>query len=134
MAEPGVNLAVQGLMVFASIVAPLPMALAQCGAGDCSKAGIAMAMLPEIGALKAGGTVLKLGAAAGKGAEIIQKTGGVAQAVEDFAALGGTEAINGGVRVRTLADGTRAVLYTSSRKEISIAIQQADRTVSKVRY
>ena len=45
-------------------------------------------MLPEIGALKAGGTVLKLGAAAGKGAEIIQKAGGAAQAAKDFAALG----------------------------------------------
>jgi hypothetical protein len=122
-------------MVFGSIFAPVPMALAQCGAGDCSKTGLAMAMLPEIAALKAGGTVLKLGAAAGKGAEIIQKTGGLAQAAKDFAALGGTEAINGGVRIRTLADGTRAVLYTSSStKEISIQIQQAGRTVSKVRY
>jgi hypothetical protein len=81
LAEPGVNLAGQGLMVFGSIVAPLPMALAQCGAGNCSATGVAMAMLPEISALKAGGTILKLGAASGKGAEIIQKAGGAVQAL-----------------------------------------------------
>ena len=89
-------------------------------------------MLPEIAALKAGGTVLKLGAAAGKGAEIIQKAGGAAQAAKDFAALGGTEVISGGVRIRTLSDGTRAVLYTAtSTGEALIAIQEAGRTASK---
>jgi hypothetical protein len=94
-----------------------------------------MAMLPEIAALKAGGTLLKIGAVTGKGAEIIQKAGGAAQAAKDFAALGGTEVINGGVRIRTLSDGTRAVLYTAtSTGEASIAIQEAGRTVSKIRY
>jgi hypothetical protein len=112
------------------------MALAQCGAGDCSKSGIAMAMLPEIGALRQGGTVLKLAAASGKkGAEIIQKTGGAVQALKEFAALGGTETINGGVRIRQLSDGTRAVLYTSSSGgEATIAIQRAGQTVTKIRY
>jgi hypothetical protein len=122
-------------MVFGSIVAPLPMALAQCGAGNCSATGVAMAMLPEISALKAGGTILKLGAASGKGAEIIQKAGGAAQAAKDFAALGGKEVINGGVRIRILSDGTKAVLYTATNsREASIAIQEGGRTVSKIRY
>ena len=61
--------------------------------------------------------------------------GGLAQAAKDFAALGGTEVIKGAVRTRTLADGTKAILYTaSSTREASIAIQQGGRTVSKVRY
>ena len=136
MAEPGVNLAGQGLMVFGSLVAPVPMAIAQYAAGNGSKADIAMAMLPELGALYKGGTILKLAAASGKkGAEIIQKSGGAAQALQEFAALGGREVINGGVRVRTLSDGTRAVLYTaSSTGEATIAIQQGGKTVSKFRY
>ena len=137
LAEPGVNLAGQGLMLFGSMIAPLPMALAQCGAGgDCSKTGMAMAILPEIGALKQGGTVVKLAAASGKkGAEIIRKVGGAAQALKEFEALGGTETINGGVRIRQLSDGTRAILYTSSSGgEATIAIQQAGQTVTKIRY
>jgi RHS repeat-associated protein len=135
LAAPGVNLVGQGLVTMAAIAAPLPTALVVCAAGNCNKGDIAMAMLPEIGALKAGGTLLKLGVASGKGAEIIQKAGGAAQAAKDFAALGGTEVINGGVRIRTLSDGTRAALYTAtSTGEASIAIQEAGRTVSKIRY
>jgi hypothetical protein len=110
---------------------------AECGAGapSCTKGEIAMAMLPEIGALKAGGTLMKLGAATGKGAEIIQKAGGAVQAAKDFAAPGGTEVIKGGVRIRTLSDGTKATLYTAtSTREASIAIQEGGRTVSKFRY
>ncbi len=61
MAELGVNLAGQGLMLFGSIVAPLPMAIAQYGAGNGSKAEIAMAMLPlPRGALKVLGTLAPL--------------------------------------------------------------------------
>lgn len=60
MAEPAVNRAGQGLIVFGSFAAPLPMAIAQCGAGDCSKSGIAMAMIPGGGGLKLGGKLLKI--------------------------------------------------------------------------
>ena len=137
LAEPGVNLAAEGLRLFGYVVAAPVMAAAECAAGapSCTKANIVMAMLPEIAALKAGGTLLKLGVATGRGAEILQKAGGAAQAAKDFAALGGTEVINGGVRIRTLSDGTRAVLYTAtSTGEASIAIQEAGRTVSKIRY
>ena len=51
MAAPGVDLAAAGLMTFGAIVAPIPMALAQCGAlgGECSAAGTAMAMVPLTG-------------------------------------------------------------------------------------
>lgn len=94
-----------------------------------------MALLPELAALKAGGTILKIGAATGKGAEIIQKAGGVAQAAKDFDALSGAESVNGAVRVKTFSDGSRAVLYTSSSTgQASIAIQEAGRTVTKIRY
>ena len=136
LAEPGVNLAGQGLMLFGSIVAPLPMAVAQCGAGNCSKTNVAMAMLPELSALYEGSILIQAAAASGKkGAEILLKAGGAAQAVKDFEALGGAETINGAVRVRTLSDGTRAVLYTStSTGESAIAIQQAGKTVTRVKY
>jgi hypothetical protein len=123
-------------MLFGSIVAPLPMAVAQCGAGNCSKTNVAMAMLPELSALYEGSILIQAAAASGKkGAEILLKAGGAAQAVKDFEALGGAETINGAVRVRTLSDGTRAVLYTStSTGESAIAIQQAGKTVTRVKY
>lgn len=53
MAEPGVNLAGQGLMVFGSLVAPVPMAIAQCAAGNCDKSGVSMAVIPELGGVLA---------------------------------------------------------------------------------
>jgi RHS repeat-associated protein len=137
MAAPGVNLATQGLRMFGYAVAAPVMAAAECAAGapSCTTGNVAMALLPELGALKAGGTILKVGAAAGKGAEIIQKAGGVAQAVKDFDALSGAESVNGAVRVKTFSDGSRAVLYTSSSTgQASIAIQEAGRTATKIRY
>jgi RHS repeat-associated protein len=54
LAEPGVNLAGQGLMLFASIGAPLPTALANCVAGNCDGADVAMAMIPGSGGGKTG--------------------------------------------------------------------------------
>ena len=136
MAEPGVNLAGQGLMLFGSFVAPLPMALAQYAAGGGSNTDVAMAMLPEISGLYEGGQILKAAAAAGKkGAEIVRKAGGVTQAMRDFEALGGSETIKGATRIRTLSDGTKAILYTSSSgAEPTIQIQHATGTVSKFRY
>lgn len=88
-----------------------------------------------MGALKAGGMLLKAGAAAGKGAEIIQKAGGIAQAAKDFEALSGAESVNGAVRVKTFSDGSRAVLYQSTSGPVSIGIQDAaGRTLTKIRY
>lgn len=54
LAEPGVNLADQGLMTFGSIAAPLPMALATCAAGECDATDMAMAMIPGSGGGKTG--------------------------------------------------------------------------------
>ena len=74
-----------------------------------------MAVLPEIAALKASGTLIKAVVLTGKkGAEIINMAGGAAQAVKDFEALSGAKSINGAVRVKNLADGSRAVLYTAT--------------------
>jgi hypothetical protein len=137
MAAPGVNLAAQGLRIFGYVVAAPAMVAADCLAGspDCTKGNVAMAVLPELGALKAGGTLLKAGAATGKAAEIIQKAGGLAQATKDFEALSGAESVNGAVRVKTFSDGSRAVLYESTSGPVSIGIQDAaGRTVTKIRY
>ncbi len=134
---PVINATAQGLRMFGYAVAAPAMVAADCLAGspDCTKGNVAMAVLPELGALKAGGTLLKAGAAAGKGAEIIQKAGGIAQATKDFEALSGAESINGAVRVKTFSDGSRAVLYQSTSGPVSIGIQDAaGRTLTKIRY
>ena len=49
MAEPGVELAGQGLALFGTIVAPQAMLAAQCGAGECSTSDIAVAAVPVLG-------------------------------------------------------------------------------------
>ncbi len=49
MGEPGVNAAAAGLRAFGYIVAPVPMILAECLAGGCSKAEVAVALLPGLG-------------------------------------------------------------------------------------
>jgi RHS repeat-associated protein len=61
LAEPGVNLAGQGLVLFASIIAPGATTLAQCVAGSCDSASLAMAAvrLPK-GATKVLGTLAPL--------------------------------------------------------------------------
>jgi hypothetical protein len=137
MAEPGVNLAATGLRIFASIVAPPLMAVAECGAGapSCTGGNVALAMLPGVGKLREGATLLKAGAAVGKGAEILQKSGGMAQAAKDFASLQGVEKVYGATRVKTLSDGTKAVLYNSKSGAPTIALQDAaGRTATKIRY
>jgi RHS repeat-associated protein len=136
MAAPGVNLAANLLALFGNIIAPGMMTAAQCLAGSCSKGDVAFAMLPEVAALREGGIILKEGAAVGKGAEIIEKGGGVAKATEDYNSLKGAEKVYGETKVKTLSDGTKAVLYTSSSGgQPSLAIQDAaGRTLSKYRY
>jgi hypothetical protein len=93
-------------------------------------------MLPGVGKLREGATLLKTGAAVGKGAEILQKSGGMAQAAKDFAALQGVEKVYGATKVKTLSDGTKAVLYQGTRSgRATIALQDAaGRTVTKFWY
>lgn len=139
LAAPGVNFAAKGLEVFGWMYSAPAMLLATCASGGpgCNGPSIAMAILPEVSALREGTVLLKEGAAFGKGAEILQKAGGVAQATKDFEALQGTEAVYGGARVKTLADGSKAVLYqsTGGSGATTIAIQNAaGRTVTKIRY
>jgi hypothetical protein len=78
--------------------------------------------------------LLKEGAAVGKAAEILQKSGGMAQAAKDFESLQGAEKVLGTTRVKELADGTKAVLYESKGGSPTIAIQEGGRTVTKIRY
>jgi len=136
MAAPGVNFAANGLRMFGYAVAAPLMVAAECGAGaeSCTKGNVAMAILPEIGALKEGALLLKEGAAVGKGAEILQKAGGATQAAKDFEALQGVEKVSGTTRIKELADGTKAVLYNSKGGSPTIAIQEGGQTVTKIRY
>jgi RHS repeat-associated protein len=136
MAAPGVGLAANILRTWASIVFPPLMIAAECGAGGegCTKGNVALAILPEVGALKEGALILKEGAAVGKAAEILQKSGGMVQAAKDFESLQGAEKVLGNTRVKELADGSKAVLYNSKGDSPTLAIQQGGRTVTKIRY
>jgi hypothetical protein len=134
-AGPVVDALGAGLKAFGYAVAAPAMAVADCLSGNCSKTGLAMAILPEVGALYKGGTVLKLAAAAGKkGAEILEKAGGVAQAAQDFEALQGTEQTLGNGRVKTLSDGTKAILRGSGDGRPTVELQHAAGGVTKIRY
>jgi hypothetical protein len=87
--------------------------------------------------LKAGATLLKDAAVLGKkGAEILQKAGGAAEATKEFEALKGAEQVLGTTRVKTLSDGSKAVLYNSTGGSgaATIAIQHAGGGVTKIRY
>ncbi len=139
MAAPGVNFAAQGLRMFGYAFAASVMVAAEClaGAPSCTKGNVAMAILPEIGALREGTLLLEEGATFGKGAEILQKAGGVEQAVKDFESVQATESVYGSTRVKTLSDGSKVVLYqsTGGSGATTIAIQNAaGRTVTKIRY
>lgn len=121
-------------------MAPWAGALAGCSsggsAGGCA-ANLALSLLPEVAELKAGATLLKEAALTGKGAEILQKAGGAAQATKEFEALPAvSEQVDGAVRVKTLSDGSKAVLYNSSSGSgTTISIQNAaGQTLSKIRY
>lgn len=134
MAEPGVNLAGAGLVAFGSMAAPLPMALAMCGAGNCDKTNLAMAAIPDLGPLLEGASLAR--AARGlSAAAIYEKAGGFAQAAEDFKALAGTEKTIGPVKVKEFADGTKAVLRNFSKDgRATLEIQHATGEVTKIRY
>jgi RHS repeat-associated protein len=88
-----------------------------------------------IAGLREGGQVVKQAAAAGKkGAEIIQKGGGEAQAAREYGAVQGAESIRGDVRYKTLDDGSVVTLRGSSGGQPTISIQHADGGVTKIRY
>lgn len=124
-------------MVEASIMAPWAVAAAQCSMGGsrggCA-ANMAMAVLPEVGALGEGATLLR----AGRGlhaAEILEKAGGFEQAAKDFESLQGAEKTIGNVKVKDLADGTKAVLRDfSGDGRPTLEIQHPSGEVTKYRY
>lgn len=137
-AKPGVDLAGAGLMVFGSLVAPLPMAIAQCGAGNCDKSNLAMAVLPELGPIFEGATVLR--AMRGLHAsELLEKAGGFEQAVKDFESLKGAESTipstKGAIKVKELSDGSKAVVRSFSKTgPPTLEIQHANGTYTEIRY
>ena len=121
----------------ASIMAPWAVSAAQCttgGSNAACAANMAMAVLPEVGALGEGATLLR----AGRGlhaAELLEKAGGLARATEDFESLQGAEKTIGDVKVKELADGTKAVLRDSSRDgRPTLEIQHPSGEVTKYRY
>ncbi len=124
-------------MLEASIMAPWAVAAAQCSMGGsrggCA-ANMALAVLPEVGALGEGATLLR----AGRGlhaAEILEKAGGFAQATKDFESLPGVERTIGNVKVKDLADGTKVVLRDfSGDGRPTLEIQHPSGEVTKYRY
>jgi len=60
LAAPGVNLASEGLMLFGSIVATVPMAIAQYVSGNGNGTSLAMAMVPGGNRIKLGGKILNV--------------------------------------------------------------------------
>jgi len=54
-AAPAIDYAGQGLMLFGSVVAPIPMAVAQCGAGNCDIAPLAETKVANAVRLRGGG-------------------------------------------------------------------------------
>ena len=124
-----------------NMMAPLAGSLAGCsfgGSGGSCAASMALSLLPEVAELKAGATLLREAAAAGKGAEILSKGGGAAQAAKEFEALPAvSEQVNGATKIKTLSDGSKAVLYdsTGGSGRTTISIQDAaGHTETKIRY
>jgi hypothetical protein len=67
-------------------------------------------------------------------AEILEKAGGFAQATKDFEALNGAEKALGNVKIKTLSDGSTAVLRNfSGDGRATLEIQNATGT-TKFRY
>jgi hypothetical protein len=139
MAGPPVDAMAQGLIMFGYVAnAPL-MAGAECAAeyartGSCNKGNVAMAVLPELSALREGATLLR----AGRGLhanELLEKAGGFARATKDFESLQGAEKSIGNLRVKDLADGSKAVLRNfCSDGRPTLEIQHASGEVTKYRY
>jgi RHS repeat-associated protein len=137
-AKPGVDIAGAGLMAFFSIAAPLPAAATQCLAGNCDKTNLAMAVLPELGPIFEGATVLR--AMRGVHAsELLEKVGGFEKALKDFEALKGAESTipssKGVIKVKELSDGSKVVVRSFSKTgPPTLEIQYANGTYTEVRY
>jgi len=101
-------------MAFGFAVAPIPMTAVQCAAGDCGTAGVAMAVIPELGGILSGANLARA-ARSLSAAGIYEKVGGFAQATKDFGALKGAEKTIGPVKIKELADGSKAVLRNFSK-------------------
>jgi RHS repeat-associated protein len=132
IAAPGVNLAANGLRAFGYVVAAPLMVAAECGAGadSCTKGNVAMALVPELGPILEGANLLKI-------SKVIQyeRVGGFAQATKDFEALQGAERTIGNVKVKDLADGSKAVLRNfSSEGRPTLEIQNQVGKDIKIRY
>jgi hypothetical protein len=99
--------------MFGYIVAPAMMALADCGAGNCDKTNLAMAFVPELDPIIEGSALLRVS----KGGTILrERAGGFAQAIRDFEGLPGADRTIGNVRVKSLPDGSTAVLREFSKE------------------
>ncbi len=120
-------------------MAPWAAAAAQCtmpgsSTGACA-GNMALSILPEVAELRTGGNVLKeMNLLGKKGAEIIQKSGGLAEATKEYGAVQGAEKVYGEVRVKKLSDGTTVTLRGSSSGAPTVSIQQAGGGVTKIRY
>jgi hypothetical protein len=107
-------LAGAGLITFFGIVAPV---LTDCviGGPGCDKTNIALAFIPGLAKIRAGATVVRAGRGA-HAAEILDKTGGFAQATDYFRILeGGAEKVIGKVKVKEFPGGDKAILRDFSR-------------------
>ncbi len=125
--------AVAGSFVYAPVGIAIAMAGCSSGSRGSCAASMAISVLPEVEALRAGGTIVK----ASRGlnaAEIVDRAGGFAQATKDFEGLSGTEKTLGSVKVKELSDGSKAVLRNfSGDGRPTLEIQNASGT-TKFRY
>jgi hypothetical protein len=120
-----------------TVLSPGAVLSVQCATGGdgCTKTNAALVFLPEIAALREGGVIVREMAPVGKkGAEIIQKAGGAAEAAKEYGALNGAEKVYGEVRVKTLSDGTSVTLRGSSSGAPTVSIQHPNTQVTKIRY
>ncbi len=102
----------RGLRMFGYLVEPLMMAAAECGTGSCDKTNLAMAFIPELDPVIEGSSLLRVS----KGGTILrERAGGFAKAAEDFESLPGAERTIGNVKVKSLPDGSTAVLRSYSK-------------------
>jgi len=93
----------------------------------------AQVALSDLGGILKGATLLResrgLSAAA-----IYEKAGGITQAARDFNSLKGSVAIKGSVRVKTLSDGTKAILRGSTEGRPTLEFQPPAGSITKIRY
>ena len=125
------------MMMFFAAVAPVPALMTECIAGGpgCDKTNIGLTLIPGLGKIRVGATIARAGRGV-NAAEILDKTGGFAQATADFRALeGGAEKIIGKVKVKEFPGGDKAILRDFSRDgRPTLEIQRATGETTKFRY